>query len=91
MSQTDTQLVWANTVDQGAWRVEVRRLEKEPHKGMLTVWDMQTQEHPVIVHGEVVGLAYEALFGPDIGDVASWEQRVLEVIDNPDLRKDPHA
>lgn len=69
-------VVWENTVDQGAWQVMVERTE--PYQGLLTI--VRTSDGKEVLREEVV-LAYDALFGPDVADLASWQARCIEVID----------
>jgi hypothetical protein len=73
----EANIVWENTVDQGAWAVKVERTE-EPYRGILTI--VRTSDGKE-VHREDVGLSYDAIFGPDVADVADWEDRCIAVID----------
>lgn len=34
----------------------------------------------VMVHSEQVGLAYGAVFGPDVGDVNEWKAIALKIV-----------
>jgi hypothetical protein len=79
---TDLGVVWENTVDDNEYQCKVTRLDGDGYRGMLTV----TNDGEVI-HQEEVGLAYAARFGPDMDDVATWQDRVVQVIDNPSERK----
>jgi hypothetical protein len=69
-------VVWENTVDKGAWQVMVERTE--PYRGLLTV--VRTSDNKEVLREEV-GLAYDALFGADVADLAAWQARCIEVID----------
>jgi len=71
----EPQVIWQNTVDHGKWRVRVIR--SGPYTGIL-----QIRRDDKLVHVEGVGLAYGALFGPDIADVEEWQERAIEVIDS---------
>lgn len=72
----DRQIVWDNTVDNGTWRVWVERTDN--YKGVLLVERISTGER---VLEEEVGLAYQAIFGPDVADVNQWQNKAIEVID----------
>lgn len=78
-----TDIVWDNTLDQGAYRAQVQRDDNEPYRGLLVVVD----DNGNVIHKEQVGLAYAARFGPDVDDVNTWMERTVEVIDNPALRR----
>jgi hypothetical protein len=74
--QSDPDEVWANTVDKGRFAVGVTRTGD--HRGKLLVTVVATGE---VLLDEEVGLAYDALFGPDVTDVAEWEGAALGTID----------
>jgi len=76
-------VVWENTVDDGAWKVEVVRTGD--YTGVLTV--VRAADDLEILR-EDVGLSYRAIFGPDVDDVAAWQARCIEVIDAHD--DNPH-
>src|SRR5262245_8590300 len=61
-------IVWEATVDEGKYRCEVVRIGHA--HGMLTVTKVDTQEALLI---QEVGLAYGAVFGPDVDDVSYWQ------------------
>jgi len=66
--------IWEQTVDQGTYVCYVERLSD--YTGMLYV-ERSGEE----VMKEPVGLSYRALFGPDVADVAEWQERCIEAID----------
>jgi hypothetical protein len=68
--------VWECTVDDGEFKIEVKH--KDAYVGQLIVFVVRTGE---ILLDEVVGLAYNAQFGPDVDDVIKWESKAIEVID----------
>jgi hypothetical protein len=68
--------VYYSTVDNGTFEVKVMRLAA--YSGRLTVKVMESGE--VLLDTEV-GLAYQALFGPDVADVNEWQIRSIDVID----------
>lgn len=69
-------VVWWSWLD-GRYQIEVHRTGD--YNARLLMWDQQ--EGMKLVLDESVGLAYRAMFGPDIDDVSSWEAKVLEVAD----------
>lgn len=69
-------VVWEDTVDGGEFTVSVTR--NSSYKGQLRVRVAATGE---VLLDEEVGLAYQAIFGPDMADVEDWEERGIEVID----------
>ena len=71
MAQTDA--VWRSRLD-GKYDVYVER--SGYYTGVLRI--ARGEE---ILHAEEVALAYGALFGPDVGDVADWQERAIEVVD----------
>lgn len=74
-------VVWEQTVDNNEYQCKVVRVDGQTHEGELVV----TRDGDVI-HREQVGLAYGAIFGPDVEDVATWQDRCIQVIDDPDQR-----
>ena len=76
---TDKDVVWENTVDGNTWRCWVTRDPASPdYRGRLRVARVSTGE---VIRDELVGLAYGAIFGPDVDDVAQWHDKALESID----------
>ena len=70
-------LIWNATLDDGAYECEVKRLSHS--KGQLTVVETATNE---LILNKEVGLSYGAQFGPDVDDVAHWQEMIIEVVDN---------
>lgn len=70
-------VVWATRLDD-RYLIEVVASEN-PYKGQLRVFDKE-QDFTVLLD-EPTGIAYGAPFGPDVDDVARWQERVLEVVD----------
>ena len=81
----DPNVVWENTVDQGAWHCKVVRVVRDGdgYTGHLTVTRVGDGE---VILSREVGLAYGAMFGPDIDDLHYWEQTCIEAIDAQDPR-----
>lgn len=73
-------VVWENSVDQGVWAVKVVRTA--PYQGKMTVTHVALDK--VVLETEV-GLAYDAVFGPDVADVAMWQESCIEAIDGSGL------
>lgn len=67
--------VWTATVD---GRYECRVLRTESYRGELLVRDKATGEERTI---KPVTLSFDALFGPDVMDVADWQDAALTFID----------
>lgn len=66
--------VWENTVDGGLYRCWVERTGA--YTGILMV-----ERDGETIFRQEVGLAYQALFGPDIEDVGTWERLCIAAID----------
>lgn len=76
-------LVWFATLD-GRYQVEVQRdrASADPlYRGRLCVFDHDQAMKPIL--DEPVALSYGARFGPDITDIAAWQERVLALVDAP--------
>lgn len=67
--------VWEASLDH-RYDCKVERIDE--YTGRLTVVDTETSK---LMLDESVGLMYGARFGPDISDVAHWEDMIVEVID----------
>lgn len=80
MGDEEDSVVWENSVDQGIWAVKVVRIA--PYQGKLTVTHVALDK--MILETEV-GLAYDAVFGPDVADVAMWQESCIEAIDGSGL------
>ena len=70
------EIVWTATVDSNTWRVDVVR--KSDYLADLQVYRVSDE---TMVHEEEVGLSYQAVFGPDMADVALWQDTAIAVID----------
>lgn len=73
--------VWGTLLDK-RYLCTVTRLR--PYTGSLEIRDTQTK---LVVHQRPVGLSYDALFGPDIGDVQEWQGMCTDFVDS--LPKEP--
>ena len=69
------QVIWEAELD-NVYRCEVIRLEER--KGQLTVKNVETNK---VLLDQEVGLSYGAMFGPDMGDVAYWQELCVNAVD----------
>lgn len=76
-------LVWRAKFDE-RYLIEVERVDERNAK--LRIWDHDKQDAEIACWD--VGLAYGAIFGPDVGDVAEWQDRIAAFIDD-DYSKRP--
>ena len=65
--------VWATVIDQ-RHIVEVQRIN---HRSYLCLFDLDGKFR----HVEKTNVAYGAAFGPDVGDVAAWQERAAAIVD----------
>lgn len=72
-------VIWNAKLDNGQYTCKVTRLTG--YTGQLTVED--TLNNNEIVLDKEVPLAYGAKFGPDMGDVAHWQDLIIKAVDNP--------
>lgn len=71
-----TQLIWESKLDK-IYQCEVNRIDE--YKGILKVTN--TENHFVLLEQEVT-LSYRSLFGPDVDDVAYWQDLSVQAVDN---------
>ncbi len=74
---TNPQTVWFTRLD-GRYLIEVQRVMD--YRGALCIFDHENGDN--LIHQEEVVLSYGAIFGPDVADVATWQERCLAVVDN---------
>ena len=70
--------IWHSTVDDGLYECKVKRERIAEREGILTVLNVITQK---TLLKTPVELAYGASFGPDVHDVAYWEELCINAID----------
>jgi hypothetical protein len=70
--------VWSSKLD-GQYDVTVHRISR--NRGELKI-----QAGNTLIHRQKVTLMYGALFGPDVEDVAAWQEIATTVVDG---RKEP--
>jgi len=68
--------IWESEVDDGLYECKVKRIGER--EGILTVLNVTTQK---TLLKTPVELAYGASFGPDVHDVAYWEELCINAID----------
>ena len=66
-------VVWEAKLDD---LYECRVVRGEPYAGVLTI-----TEGGKVLHRQDVALSYNAQFGPDVADVAEWQDICVGVID----------
>ncbi len=72
-TENDDLTVWSSMLD-GKYTVKVTRIA--PYRGELTI-----AEGNNMLHREDVLLSFDALFGPDVADVASWQESAIAFVD----------
>ena len=72
-------VVWMAKLDARFLCEVVRTGEDTERAGYLRVFD--NDKDLKCVFEETVGLSYGAQFGPDVADVADWEDKVLNFVD----------
>ena len=70
--------IWYGTVDNGQWECRVEGDPDERYRGRLKVNNTTSGE---VILDDQVTLAYGAMFGPDVADVAEWQERCITAID----------
>ena len=73
--------IWSSMLD-GRYRVTVHRVSRS--RGELNIRDGNR-----LIHRQEVTLMYGAIFGPDISDVATWQEIATTVVDG--LKEPPQA
>lgn len=73
LNMSNAQIIWESKLDD-KWNCVVTRTAE--YSGQLTVSD---REETIL--SETVPLAYGAAFGPDISDVATWQDMCVDVVD----------
>ncbi len=68
-------LIWSATLD-ARYACTVDRIDGS--SGTLKVTDTHTN---TILLEERVSLSYGAMFGPDVDDVQSWQEKIMQCVD----------
>jgi hypothetical protein len=66
-------VIWESLLDD---RYKVMVTRTGPYRGE---WSIRFGDQ--VLDRQNVGLSYGALFGPDVDDVADWQQRAIQFID----------
>lgn len=74
--QTDS-IVWAGVLDK---RFKIEVVRTDGYKANISIYD--SEHNDIEIHTEQVGLAYGAMFGPDVEDVAQWQNLACKVVDS---------
>lgn len=75
---SEVQIIWESTVDQGAWRVVVEAIPNRSSRAVLKVFNGTSGE---LGYQEEVPVSYDAIFGPDVADLDDWANKALTWID----------
>lgn len=73
--------VFHSTVDNGAWLVQVQQDPDNGYRGWLCIYKRDGDSWAPH-HQEETNISYGAPFGPDVSDVAMWQNIGLRVIDS---------
>ena len=66
-------VIWEATLDQ-IYEVKVVRTG-------TSTGEFSVSQGGKVIHSEPVDLAYGAQFGPDVADVADWQEKALSIVD----------
>lgn len=72
-------LVWRAKFD-NRYLIEVQRHDPSSRLANLVIWDHEREDSEIACWE--VGLSYGAVFGPDIDDVMTWQDKVADFVDN---------
>jgi hypothetical protein len=85
-------LVWWSRLD-GRYQIEVHQATEDAlhalglnrgsdrvYQGILCIFDHDNDDE--LLMAEAVPLSYGAIFGPDVDDVAVWQERVIAFVDS---------
>jgi len=73
----DPNLVWSSTLDN---RYIIRVERTGDYTANLIIIDSGLEGDPEVLR-EATTLSYRALFGPDVADVAAWQDRAIRFVD----------
>lgn len=71
-------VIWWARLD-NRFQIEVQGLDEETHRGIFLIFDHNNDNK--LVFSEEVPVSYGAIFGPDVSDIAYWQNKVIEVVD----------
>ena len=72
---SDTEIIWESILD-NQYTCKVERVDEST--GCLVVRD---NVNAFLILEQTVALSYGAMYGPDLGDVAHWQDLCIEAID----------
>jgi hypothetical protein len=72
--------VWVASIDNHTWHCRVEHAEAD-HRGVLIVSKVDDNDTTEILREEV-GLAFDAIFGPDQEDVLLWVTMAIDAVDH---------
>ncbi|HVX56839.1 MAG TPA: hypothetical protein VHA37_03840, partial [Candidatus Saccharimonadales bacterium] len=72
------EVIWWSRLDK-RYQVEVRRDAENEYRGRLYIFDHADDDR--LLHDEEVPVAYGALFGPDMDDIVSWQEKTVAFLD----------
>jgi hypothetical protein len=72
-----SELVWQSKLDE---KYDCQVVRTGERTGQLTMVETETQK---TLLDRSVGLSYGAMFGPDMGDVAYWQDACVKAADDP--------
>jgi hypothetical protein len=70
-------LIWFARLDH-RYQLEVHRIDR--NRGELIVFDHENNDKEIFA--KEVGLSYGSIFGPDMGDINTWQDMVVDFVDN---------
>lgn len=70
------ELAWYSHLD-NRYCVEVKRIK--PYEGILSIYDHELDDKEI--YRELVGIAWDAKFGPDFEDVQEWSNMAMKFVD----------
>lgn len=68
-------IVWSGTLDK---KYEVIVYRKRAYCGYLIVKDIHDNQ---VIHRQDVTINFDAQYGPDVGDIDTWQRIATEVVD----------
>ena len=68
-------VIWQQTLDNGAFTLRVTGIDGDTGNMQVSTADGD------VLHEEHVPLAYGAMFGPDVDDVADWQAKTVLIVD----------
>jgi hypothetical protein len=69
-------MVWAAILDK---RFKIEVVRTSDNTGQYTIYDSQNND--AVLCDEPTYLAYGARFGPDVDDMAQWQNKACEIVD----------